>query len=196
MNVELKHYTPLELCSYAIRTCWNSHDKSSKEADKELIYRVGNKLKHASTLEHIVYHFHIKGISRACLQELARHRMASLSVKSTRYTLKELKKIELNNYTLGKFVVLTNSKDIDNANLETLKKIQELLKSGLAIDMLKYMLPESYKTELSYTINARSLQNFLALRSSKRALCEIRMLALNLYENLPKSHKYLFCLEK
>lgn len=196
MNVELKHYTPLELCSYAIRTCWNSHDKSSKEADKELIYRVGNKLKHASTLEHIVYHFHIKGISRACLQELARHRMASLSVKSTRYTLKELKKIELNNDTLGKFVVLTNSKDIDNANLETLKKIQELLKSGLAIDILKYMLPESYKTELSYTINARSLQNFLALRSSKRALWEIRMLALNLYENLPKSHKYLFCLEK
>lgn len=196
MNVELKHYTPLELCSYAIRTCWNSHDRSSKEADKELIYRVGNKLKHASTLEHIVYHFHIKGISRACLQELARHRMASLSVKSTRYTLKELKKIELNNDTLGKFVVLTNSKDIDNANLETLKKIQELLKSGLAIDMVKYMLPESYKTELSYTINARSLQNFLALRSSKRALWEIRMLALNLYENLPDSHKYLFCLEK
>lgn len=196
MNVELKHYTPLELCSYAIRTCWNSHDKSSKEADKELIYRVGNKLKHASTLEHIVYHFHIKGISRACLQELARHRMASLSVKSTRYTLKELKKIELNNDTLGDFVVLTNNKDIDNANLETLKKIQELLKSGLAIDILKYMLPESYKTELSYTINARSLQNFLALRSSKRALWEIRMLALNLYENLPKSHKYLFCLEK
>jgi len=60
--------------------------------DKELIHRVGNKMKHASTLEHLVYTFYIQGISRACLQELARHRIASLSVKSTRYTTsRELK---------------------------------------------------------------------------------------------------------
>ncbi|STQ86561.1 FAD-dependent thymidylate synthase [Helicobacter muridarum] len=191
-NVELKHYTPLELCSYAIRTCWNSHDKSSKEADKELIYRVGNKLKHASTLEHIVYHFHIKGISRACLQELARHRIASLSVKSTRYTLKELKKRTLDIDNLGDFVVLVPNDDVNLANLNALQKMQELLKKGIVIDIVKYMIPESYKTELSLTINARSLQNFLALRSSKRALWEIRILSWSIYESLPDSHKYLF----
>ncbi len=59
--------------------------------DLALIDRVGNQFHHASILEHISFNFFIDGISRACLQELARHRIASLSVKSSRYTLKELK---------------------------------------------------------------------------------------------------------
>lgn len=100
MEVTLLNYTPLTVCSNAIRTCWASHDKSDStegecgQKDRELIDRVGNQNKHSSTLEHLNYNFYISGISRACLQELARHRLASLSVKSTRYTLKELKKEE------------------------------------------------------------------------------------------------------
>ena len=91
MKAELLQHTSLNVCARAIRTCWDSHDKSDNggEKDCELIDRVGNKHKHASTLEHLSYTFYISGISRALLQELARHRMASLSVKSTRYTLKE-----------------------------------------------------------------------------------------------------------
>ena len=97
MKVTLNYYTPLIFCANAIRTCWQSFDKSDEggEKDRELIDRVGNKFKHASTLEHLVYNFYIQGISRALLQELARHRIASLSVKSTRYTLKELKNEEI-----------------------------------------------------------------------------------------------------
>jgi thymidylate synthase (FAD) len=103
MKIELIHNTPLWVAAKAIRKCWASEGKSDTELnllndvvvcgenDKELIHRVGNKFKHASTLEHLVYTFDIDGISRACLQELVRHRMASYSVKSTRYTLKELK---------------------------------------------------------------------------------------------------------
>ncbi|MFU8837906.1 MAG: FAD-dependent thymidylate synthase, partial [Thiohalomonadaceae bacterium] len=94
--VTLMHHTPLPVCSHAVRTCWQSFDRSDNggEKDRELIDKVGNKFKHASTLEHLVYTFYIEGISRALLQELARHRIASLSVKSTRYTLKELKEID------------------------------------------------------------------------------------------------------
>lgn len=96
MKVLLEHHTPLKFCIKAIRTCWNSHHKSDGgEADQELLIRVGKKLKHESVLEHIVFNFYITGISRACLQELARHRMASLSVESTRYTLKKLLKADL-----------------------------------------------------------------------------------------------------
>jgi thymidylate synthase (FAD) len=93
MQVELLHNTPLWVASKAIRKCWASEAKSDNggEKDKELIHRIGNKNKHKSTLEHLVYSFDIDGISRACLQELARHRIASYSVKSSRYTLKELK---------------------------------------------------------------------------------------------------------
>ena len=60
--------------------------------DLALIDRVGNQYHHASILEHITFNFFIDGISRACLQEVSRHRIASLSVKSSRYVLaKELK---------------------------------------------------------------------------------------------------------
>ncbi len=96
MKVTLLQNTSLTICASAIRTCWQSFDKSDNggEKDRELIDRVGNKFKHASPLEHLVYTFYIQGISRALLQELSRHRIASLSVKSTRYTLKELKNEE------------------------------------------------------------------------------------------------------
>lgn len=198
MKVNLLHYTPLEVCAHAIRTCWQSFDKSDSggDADKALIERVGNKYKHSSTLEHLVYTFYIQGVSRALLQELARHRIASLSVKSTRYTLKELKNIEPFEEDdfegASKFIVLTKDDRVNQASIKALNNLQKLLKEGISNDIAKYSLPESYKSELTWTINARSLQNFLLLRSSKSALWEIRDLALNIYKALPNSHKYLF----
>ena len=197
MEVLLKHYTPLSICSNAIRTCWQSFDKSDNggEKDKELIDRVGNKFKHSSTLEHLVYNFYIKGVSRALLQEFARHRIASLSVKSTRYTLKELKN-EKEFYVFDsraeKYLVKTDVDIVDNASLKALENLRQVLQKGISNDKAKYCLPESYKTELSWTINARSLQNFLSLRSSKSALWEIRELSLQIYNVLPEEHKYIF----
>ena len=225
MKVTLNHYTPLVVCSDAIRTCWQSGDKSdTKEArdiyatecimegdfefrtdhitgekDRTLIDRVGNKNKHASTLEHLTYSFYIDGISRALLQELARHRMASLSVKSTRYTLKELK--YENPFIVGdlesmnqaqKYVKFTGEKTVDMASVKALEELRIILESGVSNDIAKYCLPESYKTSLTWTINARSLQNFLFLRSDKAALWEIRDLAHALYDSLPLDHQYLF----
>jgi thymidylate synthase (FAD) len=198
MKITLNHYTPLLICADAIRTCWQSFDKSDEggEKDKELIDRVGNKFKHASTLEHLVYNFYIEGISRALLQELSRHRMASLSVKSTRYTLKELKSEDI--FTCKdveraqKYLVLTGVEMVDEMSIKALENLRLVLNEGISNDKAKYCLPESYKTELTWTINARSLQNFLTLRSDKSALWEIQNLAHALYNALPEEHKYLF----
>jgi len=198
MQVTLHNHTPLVVCSDAIRTCWQSFDKSDNggEVDRALIDRVGNKFKHASTLEHIVYNFYIAGISRALLQELARHRMASLSVKSTRYTLKELK--EEPSFTIEdkeraqKYLVMTGVEMVDEMSIRALENLRAVLAEGISNDRAKYCLPESYKTELSWTINARSLQNFISLRSDKAALWEIRDLANMVYTTLPEDHRYLF----
>jgi thymidylate synthase (FAD) len=198
MIVTLLHHTPLTICSNAIRTCWQSFDKSDNggEKDRELIDRVGNKFKHSSTLEHLTYNFYIKGISRALLQELARHRMASLSVKSTRYTLKELKAedefLTSDKERAEKYLVMTDIDEVNEMSIKALENLRLVLKSGISNDKAKYCLPESYKTELTWSINARSLQNFLTLRSDKSALWEIRDLAQKVYENLPQEHKYLF----
>lgn len=198
MEVTLLNHTPLWVCSNAIRTCWQSFDKGDNggEIDLALIDRVGNQLKHASTLEHLFYNFYIKGISRACLQELARHRIASLSVKSTRYTLKELKnesEFKPNDFeNASRYIVLTSNEFVDNASINALENLRQILNQNTSLDIAKYCLPESYKTELSWSINARSLQNFITLRSSKSALWEIRNLANAIYNTLPNEHKFIF----
>ena len=201
MKITLLCFTNLEICSHAIRTCWQSFEKSDNggEKDKELIHRVGNKFKHASTLEHLSYNFYIQGISRACLQELARHRMASLSVKSSRYTLKELRKEksflplnEANRKRAKKFLVFTSNDLVNDASIQALDNLRLLLDQTISNDLAKFAMPESYKTELTWSINARSLQNFLSLRSSKTALWEIRELAKKIFEAIPQEHKFIF----
>jgi len=216
MRVELLHHTPLWICSEAIR---KSRDIQAKrdtdieavreqgiyalaeagDRDKELIARIGNKMKHKSVLEHLVYSFDIDGVSRALLQELARHRIASLTVKSTRYTLKELKDekpfnvdIPADHQRAYKYIVMTTTSYVNNTNIKALEQLRQLLKLNIGNDIAKYSLPESYRTSLIWTINARSLQNFLMLRSHKDALWEIQLLAQEVYNALPSEHKYLF----
>lgn len=199
MKITLLHYTPLFVVSHAIRTCWQSFAKGDNggQIDCELIDKVGNKNKHSSTLEHLNYNFYIQGISRACLQEVARHRHASLSVKSTRYTLKELKKEEefkeFDFANAQRYIVLTGNRLVDNASILALEKLRIILNQDkMTQDIAKYSLPECYKTELTWSINARSLQNFLNLRTSAAALAEIRNLAFAIYETLPDEHKFIF----
>lgn len=200
MIVELLHHTPLEVADIAICKCYGNEPHSDNEKVKARINRVANVSKHSSTIEHLNYSFDIDGISRALLQELARHRMASYTVKSTRYTLQELKKSLLFNdardeYYWGiveEFCVLTGDRRIDLRIAEALCNLKDLIGYGIPNDMVKYCLPEAYKTSLVMTINARSLQNFLELRSSKHALWEIQLLAKAIYTALPDNHKFLY----
>lgn len=212
-RVKLMHHTPLYIGAHGARTCWDSGDKSDTrwintidnivcgQKDAELLDRVGNKFKHASILEHLSYNFFITDVSRALLQELARHRMASYSVKSTRYTLKELKEelpfptspnINVDFERASKYLVMTGNKLVDKTSVHALENLRQILADGISNDIAKYCLPEAYKTSIQWTINARSLQNFLSLRSDKSALWEIRQLANAVYNALPEDHKYLF----
>lgn len=189
MEVKLISNTPLEIADIAICKCYGNEPHSDSEKVKARINRVANVSKHASTIEHLSYSFDIDGISRACLQELARHRVASYTVKSSRYTLQELKTAK--DEDIQKFCV-NISDDINSINGLQLMTIRKLLLLGMSNDVAKYMLPEAYKTSLVMTINARALQNFLTLRSSKHALKEIQELARAMYEALPSDHKFLF----
>jgi len=197
-KITLLHHTPLWVCAHAVRTCWESHDRGDKGGpkDRALIEKVGNKLKHSSTLEHLTYNFFLEDFSRALLQELARHRIASLSVKSTRYTLKELRdEPEVDPYNsehVGKFCVLTDIMDVNFAIGQALLNLQSLIKAGVPNDLAKFAIPDAYKTKATWSINARSLQNFLKLRTAPSAMWEIRLLARAVFKALPEDHKYLF----
>lgn len=91
MEVKLLYNTPLEVADIAISKCYMKEPYKDYEKQKSRINKVANVSKHSSTIEHLEYSFDIDGISRACLQELARHRLFSFTVKSSRYTLQELK---------------------------------------------------------------------------------------------------------
>ena len=189
MIVQLLHATPLEVVDIAICKCYSNKPHDEIEKIQARITKVANVSKHSSTIEHLNYSFDIDGISRAVLQELARHRIASYTVKSTRYTLKELRDAPSD---LTKYLVMTPDQDVNKNNEQQLMLLVARLQQGAANDIVKYMLPEAYKTSLVMTINARSLQNFLELRTSKHALKEIQDLARAMFEALPSEHKFLF----
>lgn len=195
MKVKLLHYTPLEVADIAISKCYGKEPYAEIEKQQSRINKVANVSKHSSTIEHLNYSFDIDGISRAVLQELARHRIASYTVKSTRYTLKELKGASLNweeNFgDADNFLVKTGNRDIDQQNLETLRELRQWV-GTYPNDIVKYMLPEAYKTALVMTINARSLQNFISLRTNSHALLEIQELARSMYSSIPVEHRFLF----
>ena len=211
MEVKLLHSTPLEIADIAICKCYGNEPHSDEAKVKARINRVANVSKHASTIEHITFSFDIDGVSRACLQEICRHRISSYTVKSSRYTLKELKKEdefiregvnEKGNISItvtdelveraSKYVVLTGNSQVDISIMEALENLRFKVLQDIPNDIAKYCMPEAYKTSLVMTVNARALQNFLELRSSKHALCEIQNLAKAMYDALPENHKFLF----
>ena len=211
MEVKLLHSTPLEIADIAICKCYGNEPHSDEAKVKARINRVANVSKHNSTIEHLTYSYDIDGISRACLQQLCRHRISSYTVKSSRYTLKELKKelpfcsfeiLEgdlLHTYNTkeqveraSKFLKFTGDESVDIKSIASLEMLRQELIKGTSNDISKYCMSESYKTSLVMTINARALQNFLTLRSSKHALKEIQELARAMFGALPSDHKFLF----
>ena len=72
----------------AAQTTRGNADKELFANDEEELLRKIIKRNHGTILEHIYFTYSIKELSRACLQELARHRLITLSVESTRYTEK------------------------------------------------------------------------------------------------------------
>jgi len=207
MSVSLIYCSPLWLIANGIRYSHNNHDLSDSKVlyrdngaiettlgskDFNLIKRVGFKYKHESVLEFADVVYHIE-CSRAVLQELARHRLISLTVKSTRYTLKELKNVELNNEVLEDYLVITGNKNVDELSIMQLNDIVINMKNNTlgSNDIAKYCLPESFKTELQLKTNLRELLNILRLRTSKDSLWEFRQIAYQMFNMLPEDYKEL-----
>lgn len=151
---------------------------------------------HESILEHITLTYSVKGLSRACLQELARHRHISLSVESTRHTLNEI----FDTWKTSDDVpdLPQNVREIDgydiygNLRIFYLSELRALsVKKNIPNDELKYYLPEFWPTNLILTSNIRALRHILKLRTSPTALNEFRVLAYSLFKAVPESFRYL-----
>lgn len=168
MNVELISYTP-----YASAVCCDAAAVCTASDNGYRSLQHSMESGHESVLEHAVFTFRIEGISRACLAQLTRHRLASFSVRSQRYV--RIHGIDL---------VMPES--IQNSEFETeagslledvMNLYQRMIESGIPAEDARYVTPQAVPTSLIMTMNARELRHFFSLRCCNRAQWEIRHLA-------------------
>lgn len=132
---------------------------------------------HTSTMEHIVFTFYVEGISRACLSQLVRHRLASYTVRSQRYC-KEIR----SSYTMPES--MDTRVDVEKFMDYVFDFYEQLLEDGIKPEDARYILPNAVDTGLYLTINLRSLMNLLQLRTNQAAQEEIRKLAYNMLKEI------------
>ena len=192
MNVTLltTHAAIMDMENFAALAALTCRANTDKEyVPSEVLGRI-IELGHESILEHINLTYSVKGLSRACLQELARHRHISLSVESTRHTLKK----NINNPEWWHKAIEGMSKDSFRTYMAVKKKFLIGMLANIPDardDELKYFLPEMWPTNLILTSNIRELRHILDLRTKPAALNEFRVLAYSLYEAVPENYKYL-----
>lgn len=166
-----------------------------KEIDESSIGLINYlmKNKHATPFEHVIFKFRIKA-PIFVTREWMRHRWSSFNEMSMRYHVppvidyyipssKDIRK------QVGKPGAYT-FEEIDDPELKSLviRRMQELigyadlvyrdfLDLGVAKEVARCVLPVSQYTEFIWTVNARSLINFISLRNEGNAQYEIQQYA-------------------
>jgi len=186
----------------AARVSYGGTSKGA-EADRKLIAYL-LKHSHLTPFEHALFKFHVRAPIFVARQWF-RHRFAAYNEISFRYT-----EVKDDFYMPGKWrgqdkknkqgssasTTLEQKslndmfkKQVDNA-LETYKKMIEM---GVAREMARMVLPVNLYTEFYWTVNARSLMNFVALRADAHAQWEIQKygeaMAAAFHENMPWTYE-------
>lgn len=160
-----------QLIEYAGRKCTNTTKRTGNNTEKFVRQRVNEE--HLTLLEHVSFTFEIDGISRACLAQLTRHRIATFSVQSQRY-------VKQNNRT----VVIPDSIKNNQFALSIFEHLIEycfkaytkLLEAGILPEDARFVLPMAICTDLIMTMNLRSLLHLFELRCNDKAQWEIKSL--------------------
>jgi thymidylate synthase (FAD) len=158
-----------------------------EEQDRKLINYL-MKHRHETPFEHSVFQFHISCPLFVARQWL-RHRVASYNERSGRYVEYEdefylpdrLRLQAKSNKQASEFGEIPNERELIQMIQETYELVYErykkLLASGVARELARAILPLSLYTQFYWTINARSLMNFINLRADASAQWEIRQYA-------------------
>ena len=193
---------PEKLIAMAAKLCYSAVSIDELE-DNQTEENVAKFLKglmgsgHTSPIEHASFTFALEGCSRITEQQLTRHRLASYSVQSGRYVTRDnakfvippaiennkiAKEIYLQNIEINKLAYKAITSILEKDYLEQCMNESEAKKK--AIEDARYIFPQSLETKIIFTMNLRTLINFLNLRRCKRAQWEIRELASMMIEEL------------
>ena len=160
------------------------------ESDEGLI-RFLMRDRHGTPFEHNSFRFHIR-CPIFVAREWMRHRVGSFNEFSLRYAratedfyVPDAEDVRSQVGKPGSYSFEPVSEEVAEATREQLRSVYEtayqayehLVELGVARELARCALPVGAYTEFYWTINARSLMNFLSLRSAETAQREIRRYA-------------------
>lgn len=169
---------PERVVALAARICYSPatvRDLAERMDDEQVGRMIAMLLKmgHTSPLEHVSFTFGIEA-SRACLNQLVRHRIASYSQQSQRY-------VRADGFSCVVPPTVRDSQDANaviNEAVEAARRAYAcLLEMGIPKEDARYVLPVGTMSRILATFNARSLYNLFKLRCCERAQWEIRDIA-------------------
>ena len=177
MNIDLLTYTPTpeKIIAESASLCYKENRIMTDEECSKLIIGL-KKRGHMSPFEHTCFTFRVNGISRACSHQLVRHRLASYTQASQRYS-------DTGCYNFITPDSLINSKiacRVDSLLVKAKELYGELVAEGVSKEDARYVLPQAVSTSIVVTMNARELLHFLELRTDTHAQWEIRNVALEI----------------
>jgi thymidylate synthase (FAD) len=172
----------------AARVSFGKRRQTMGQDDKGLI-RFLMREKHGTPFEHNCFRFHVR-CPIFVAREWFRHRIGSFNEFSMRYA-----KPQNDWYVPASVDVRTQvgkpgayryesmpsaaaaeqvRVTIDNQCRAAFATYEKLLEAGVAKELARSVLPVGFYTEFYWTLNARSLMNFVSLRSAPSAQLEIR----------------------
>lgn len=172
-----------------------------EEKDRQLVYYL-MKEKHFTPFEKIVFEFHIS-CPFFIARQWMRHRIGSYNEESARYRQLEFKtfapdvwrKQHKVNHQASSEEKFTETEETQfwlrlDSFYEVAEELYEwYLKQGVARELARVVLPMGTYTEFYWTVNFRSLMNFLTLRSAPGAQFEIQEYARAIKELLNQTNK-------
>jgi thymidylate synthase (FAD) len=172
------------------RVSFARRKESMEESDAGLI-RFLMRDRHGTPFEHNAFRFHIR-CPLFVAREWFRHRVGSFNEESARYHQLEgdfyvpapddvrSQVGKPGAYTfepVGREIAEVVRADLGAHYEQAYRLYRELLDRGLAKELARCVLPMATFTQFYWTVNARSLMNFLSLRTADTAQLEIRRYA-------------------
>ncbi len=174
----------------AARVSFAQRSEQVGERDQGLI-RFLMRERHGTPFEHNAFRFHVK-LPIFVMREWARHRMGSFNEWSARYSqldpefyVPEPQDVRTQVGKPGSYSFDPVDQELADHTRETQIAVYEqayaayadLLERGVAKEVARNVLPVAIYTQFYWTVNARSLMNFLSLRNAVTAQREIRRYA-------------------
>jgi thymidylate synthase (FAD) len=174
----------------AARVSFARRKEVMDESDEGLI-RFLMREQHATPFEHSVFRFHVR-TPIFVAREWFRHRWGSFNEFSMRYAVAtsdfyvpDSEDVRTQVGKPGAYSFEPVEPEVAEATRETFQEIYEtayvayerLVEQGVARELARSVLPVGAYTEFYWTVNARSLMNFVSLRAAETAQREIRRYA-------------------